>query len=113
MASEADQVLHDANEPVVDENKSASRAESDTLTSSSSNTTIQKMANKTPPPRSISDYWKKSTITKDDHFAYHATSWLSGELESIVPTMEYPMVDGTTVVCFESHLIAGLGLPPS
>jgi hypothetical protein len=23
------------------------------------------------------------------------------------------MVDRTTVVCFESHLIAGLGLPPS
>jgi hypothetical protein len=27
--------------------------------------------------------------------------------------VEYPTVDGTTVVCFESHLVAGLGLPPS
>jgi hypothetical protein len=27
--------------------------------------------------------------------------------------VECPTVDDTTVVCFESHLIAGLGLPPS
>jgi hypothetical protein len=34
-------------------------------------------------------------------------------LESTVPTVEYSIVDGTTVVCFEPHLVAGLGLPPS
>jgi hypothetical protein len=27
--------------------------------------------------------------------------------------MEYPTVDGSTVVCFESHLVAGLALSPS
>jgi hypothetical protein len=27
--------------------------------------------------------------------------------------MEYPIVDDTIVVCFESHLVAGLGLPPN
>jgi hypothetical protein len=61
----------------------------------------------------MSDYWKKSTITEDDHSAYHAAGWLGGGLESIIPTMEYPIVNGTTMVCFESHQIAGLGLTPS
>jgi hypothetical protein len=27
--------------------------------------------------------------------------------------VKYLIVDGTTVVCFESHLVAGLGLPPN
>jgi hypothetical protein len=27
--------------------------------------------------------------------------------------VEYLTVDDTTMVCFESHLVAGLGLPPS
>jgi hypothetical protein len=111
MASEANQILPTADEPIVNKNKSASGVESDASTSSSSNAAVKKMANKITP--SMSDYWKKLTITKDDRSAYHAADWLSGELESIVPTMECPTVDGTTIVCFESHLIARLDLPPS
>jgi hypothetical protein len=61
----------------------------------------------------MSDYWNKSMITESDHQAYHSFGWLTGGLESIVPTVECPTVDGTTVVCFKGHLIAGLGLPPS
>jgi hypothetical protein len=38
---------------------------------------------------------------------------LGSGLESLVPKVDIPMVDGSTVVCFESHLIAELGLPPS
>jgi hypothetical protein len=52
-------------------------------------------------------------ITEADRKAYHSFGWLIDGLESIVPTVKCPMVDGTTVVCFESHLITGLGLPPS
>jgi hypothetical protein len=111
MAGEADQILHAFDEPIIDENIIAFVAESDTPESSSSNAAVKNMVNKTTP--SMSDYWKKSSITEDDHSAYHADGWLGGGLESIIPTMEYPMVDGTTVVCFESHLIAGLALPPS
>jgi hypothetical protein len=51
-------------------------------------------------------------ITEADRKAYHSIGWLTGNLESIVPTVKYPMMDGTTVVCFESHVIAGLSLPP-
>jgi hypothetical protein len=55
MASEADQVLHAADEPVIDENKSTSGVESDnSMTSSSSNVAAVKMANKTTPE--MSDY---------------------------------------------------------
>jgi hypothetical protein len=52
-------------------------------------------------------------ITEADRQAYHSTSWLTGILESSVSEVNIPMVDGSTVVCFESHLVAGLGLRPS
>jgi hypothetical protein len=32
---------------------------------------------------------------------------------STVPEVDFPTTHGSTVVCFESHLIAGLGLAPS
>jgi hypothetical protein len=32
---------------------------------------------------------------------------------SSIPEVEFPTVDDSNVMCFESHLIAGLGLPPS
>jgi hypothetical protein len=72
--------------------------------------TVLKMANKITP--SLSDYWKKSTITEVDHSTYHTADWLSGRLESLIPEVDVPMVDRSTVVCFKYHLVAGLGLPP-
>jgi hypothetical protein len=65
MAGEADQILHVADEPVVNESKSDSGTESDILTtSSSSNMAAAKMAVKTTPE--LVDYWKKMTITEAD-----------------------------------------------
>jgi hypothetical protein len=52
-------------------------------------------------------------ITEVDRQAYHSTDWLIGSLESLVSEVDVPPVDGSTVVCFESHLVPGLGLPPS
>jgi hypothetical protein len=72
---------------------------------------VVKMANKTTP--SMSDYWRKSMIVEADHSTYHTIDWLGGGLESLVPQVDVPTVDGCTVVCFKSHLVAGLGLPPS
>jgi hypothetical protein len=60
----------------------------------------------------MSNYWKKSTIIEVDCSSYHTIGWLGGKLEFYVPTVDIPTVDGSTVVCFESHLIAGLDLPP-
>jgi hypothetical protein len=52
-------------------------------------------------------------ITEADCSAYHATAWLGGGLEFLFPEVDVPMVDGSTMVCFESHLVAWLGLPPA
>jgi hypothetical protein len=80
------------------------------VTSSSSNVAATKMANKMTP--NMLNYWKKTRVIEADRQACHSFSWPNGGLESSVPTVEYPTVDGTTVVCFESHLVAELGLPP-
>jgi hypothetical protein len=47
-------------------------------------------------------------MTKADRDAYHVASWLAGGVISSISEFEFPMVDKTTIVCFESHLIAGL-----
>jgi hypothetical protein len=112
MAGEADQTLRIVDEPVVDEKKSDFEMESNvSVASSSSNVASMKIVKKTTPE--MIDYWKKTLVTKTDRQAYHSFNSLNGRLESTVPTVEYPTVDGTTVVCFESHLVAGLGHPPN
>jgi hypothetical protein len=108
MASETDWSINVTGDAIAAGTKTASGAESETSAAcSSSKEAITKMENKTTT--TFPDYWKKLTITKDDRSAYHTTGWL----ESIVPTVEYPTTDGSTVVCFESHLVTGLGIPPS
>jgi hypothetical protein len=112
MASETDQTLHTTNDAAATNAKTISGAESDTMAaSSSSNVATEKIANKDVPV--LTDYWKKPSLTKANHYAYHATDWLSGGLESFIPDLEFPTVDNTTIVYFESHLVARLGLPPS
>jgi hypothetical protein len=44
---------------------------------------------------------------------YHDLGWLSGNLISFIPEVDVPTVEGSTVLCFECQLAAGLGLPPS
>jgi hypothetical protein len=112
MAGEADQILRAADEPVVDERKSDYGTESDSpAVSTSSNVAAANIADKTI--LDMSDYWKKSIITEVDHQAYHSAGWLTDGLESLVCEVDVPTVDGSTVVYFETHLVAGLGLPPS
>jgi hypothetical protein len=38
---------------------------------------------------------------------------MSGNLISFILEVDVPTTHGSTVVCFESHLVAGLGLPTS
>jgi hypothetical protein len=111
MDGEADQILHTADEPIVNESKSDSGTKSDSpAVSTSSSAAAAKIADKTIP--NLSDYWKKSTIIEADHQAYHSTGWLTSGLESSVSEVDVPTVDGSTMVYFESHLVVGLGLPP-
>jgi hypothetical protein len=108
MAGEVDQTLDATDTPAIDEGRNDSGAESNApVTSSSMTLAVIKMADNKVP--NMADYWKKSTITEVDRQAYHDFSWLTSNLMSIVPEVDVPI----TVVCFESHLIAGLSLPPS
>jgi hypothetical protein len=79
MPSEADQTLYAIGEGVTDDTKTASGAESDVpMSSSSSNVVAEKMANK--DTLMLFNYWKKSTVTKEDCSAHHTVGWLGGEL---------------------------------
>jgi hypothetical protein len=61
----------------------------------------------------LTDFFKKMTMTEDDRRAYHDCGWLTGNLVSFIPGVDVPTVEGSTIICFESQLAAGLGLPPS
>jgi hypothetical protein len=97
MVGEADWTLATADTPAVDEGRNDSGAESDAPTTSSSVTLaiIKMVDNKVPE---MSDYWKKSTITKVDRQAYHDFGWLTGNLMSIVPEVDFPSTHDSTVV---------------
>jgi hypothetical protein len=61
----------------------------------------------------LSDFFKKTSITDGECQAYHERDWLTGNVISSVAEVDVPTIEGSTAICFESHLIAGLGLPPS
>jgi hypothetical protein len=111
MADESAQTLFVVDDTAAN-TKTFSSVESDVAAAStSSNVAIEKMAKEDVPV--LTGYWKKSTVTEANRYAYHNAGWLPGGVESFIPNLEFFMVDNTNVVYFESHLIAGLGLPPS
>jgi hypothetical protein len=61
----------------------------------------------------LTDFFKKTTVTKDDRRVYHDRGWLTGNLVSFIPKVDVPTVEGSTILCFESQLAARIGLPPS
>jgi hypothetical protein len=61
----------------------------------------------------VTDFFKKTTMTEDDRRVYHDRGWLTGNLTSFIPRVDVPIVEGFTILCFESQLSARLGLPPS
>jgi hypothetical protein len=52
-------------------------------------------------------------ISEKDLFAYHAIGWLLGVVLSSATSLEFPTIDRTIIICFESHLMCELGLSPS
>jgi hypothetical protein len=80
-------------------------------TSSSPTLAATKMADRKVPE--MSDFFKKSTVTEEECLAYDSFSWLTGNLISMILEVDVPTVHDSTTICFESYLIAGLGLPPS
>jgi hypothetical protein len=61
----------------------------------------------------LTDFFKGTTVSEEELRAYHSHDWLTGNMLSSIPEVEVPTVTGSIVLCFESHLLAGLGLPPS
>jgi hypothetical protein len=52
-------------------------------------------------------------MTKAYLDAYHTVGWLPGGVISSTTDLEFLTIDKTIIICSESHLMAGLGLPPS
>jgi hypothetical protein len=61
----------------------------------------------------MSNFFKKTIVTDTERQGYDDLGWLTGGLLSFIPEVGVPTVDGSIMLCFESHLTTGLGLPPS
>jgi hypothetical protein len=61
----------------------------------------------------LANFFKKTIVTEADRQAYHDLGWLSDNLHSFIPEVDVPTVDGSTILCFECQLAAGLGFPPN
>jgi hypothetical protein len=61
----------------------------------------------------MSAFFKKTTVTEEERLAYHSSSWLTSNLISMILEVDVPTFHDFTTICFESYLIAGLGLSPS
>jgi hypothetical protein len=59
------------------------------------------------------DFFKKISVTNGERRAYHEHGCLTGNIISSIPEADVPNIEGSTAICIESHLIAGLGLPRS
>jgi hypothetical protein len=59
------------------------------------------------------DFFNRTTVSEEELQAFHSHDWLTGNVLSITPEVDVPTVIGSTVLCFELHLLAGLGLPPN
>jgi hypothetical protein len=99
--------------PSVDEStRSDSEAESTAMTTSSSPTRGVSMMAKGEIPE-LTDFFKKTSLSEEELQGYHRLEWLTGNVLSSVPEVNVSAVHGSSILWFTSHLLAGLGLPPS
>jgi hypothetical protein len=91
--------------------QSAVGAERKDASSTSSAMASQAIANKKVPLPC--EYYKKPTVIDKDISTYHATGWLFGVPICSSTTLDFPTIDRINIVCFELHLMCGLGLPLS
>jgi hypothetical protein len=61
----------------------------------------------------LTDFFKKTTMTENDRRVYHDRGWLTGNFVSFITEVDVPTIEGSTILCLESQLVAGLGLPPT
>jgi hypothetical protein len=101
-----------ANPPADEDTRSDSEAESTAMTTSSSPTRGASMMAKGEIPE-LTDFFKKTSVSEEELQAYHHHGWLTGNMLSSIPEVDIPNVHNSYILCFESHLLAGLGIPPS
>jgi hypothetical protein len=111
-----DTTVHDPVAPIAssvndDDSEHDSGVESTAMAVSSSPTRGATMVDGEIPE--LTDFFKKTTVTEDDRRAYHDRGWLTGNLVSFIPEVDVPTIEGSTILCFECQLAAGLGLPLS
>jgi hypothetical protein len=46
----------------------------------------------------LTDFFKKMTVTEDDHRAYHNHGWLTSNLISFIPEVDVPTVESSTIL---------------
>jgi hypothetical protein len=51
----------------------------------------------------MSDFFKKTTITKEECLAYHRFDWLTDNLLSMISEVDVSTVHDSTIVYFESY----------
>jgi hypothetical protein len=112
----ADTTVHALTAPVApsasaDDSGHDSGVESTAMATSSPTRGATRMAAAEIPE--LTNFFKKTTVTEDDRRAYHDRGWLTDNLVSFIPEVDAPTVEGSTIICFESQLAAGVGLPPS
>jgi hypothetical protein len=112
----ADTTVHAPATPIapsasVDDSGHDSRAESAAMAASSPTHGATRMAK--GEILELTDFFKNMTVTEDDRRTYHDRGCLTGNLVSFIPEVDVPTVKGSTILCFESQLAAGIGLPPS
>jgi hypothetical protein len=91
--------------------QSGATAESETASLTSSSTMDdQAIANKVVPL--LYEYWKAPTVIDKEITAYGITDRLSGVLLCTPTTLDFSTIDRTNIICFELHLMCGLGLLP-
>jgi hypothetical protein len=100
-----------ANSPADEDTGNDSGAEIIVATASSPSHGIALMAK--GEISELSYFFKKTYVNDGERQAYYERGWLTGNVISSVPKVDVPTVEGSTVIFFESHLVARLGLLPS
>jgi hypothetical protein len=95
--------VHDpiAVNPSVDEStRSDSEAENTTMTTSSCLTHGVSMMAKGEIPE-LTDFFKKTSLSKEKLQGYHRLGWLTGNVLSSIPEVDVSTVHDSSVLCFE------------
>jgi hypothetical protein len=100
------------NPSLDDDTGDVSGAESTVMSNSSSPTRGAALMAKGEIPE-LMDFLKGTTVSEEELQAYHSRGWLTGNILSSIPEVDIPTITGSTILCFELHLLVGLGLLPN